>query len=157
MPLTLGIDPGLTGALAFVDDDFKIQYLYDMPTFEAVVNKKKKRYVDLPTLGGIIRNHNVKACYVEKVFAMTGQGVTGVFSLGYSYGAVCGAAAGCNIPVTQVLPSVWKRHFSMTSDKDKCRLFAMDVFGDWKASFKRKMDHGRAESALIALYGAMQR
>lgn len=157
MPLTLGIDPGLTGALAFVDDDFKLQYVYDMPTFEAVVNKKKKNYVDLKALGELIRSHNVKACYVEKVFAMSNQGVTSVFSLGYSYGTVCGAAAGAGIPVTQVLPSVWKKHFKMTSDKDKCRLFAMDVFPDWKATFKRKMDHGRAEACLIALYGAMQK
>jgi crossover junction endodeoxyribonuclease RuvC len=42
----------------------------------------------------------------------------------------------------------------LSSDKDTSRQLAMQRFPDYAEKFVRKKDDGRAEAALIALYGA---
>jgi crossover junction endodeoxyribonuclease RuvC len=56
--------------------------------------------------------------------------------------------------VTLVKPQKWKKHFSLDKDKDKSRALANRRFPDNHQDFARKKDDGRAEAALIALYGA---
>jgi crossover junction endodeoxyribonuclease RuvC len=57
------------------------------------------------------------------------------------------------VPQVYVTPGKWKRFYGLSAEKEKSRELAIQT---WPASdaFRRKKDHGRAEAALLALYGA---
>jgi hypothetical protein len=57
--------------------------------------------------------------------------------------------------VTIVEPSAWKKfHKLHGKDKEGSRQRALQLFPEADALLARKLDHGRAEAALLALYGA---
>jgi crossover junction endodeoxyribonuclease RuvC len=85
---------------------------------------------------------------------MPGQGVTSMFNFGRSYGDVRGVIGAMEVPLHFVTPQKWKKHFGLSSDKEQSRLRAIRMFPAVADSFKRKKDDGRAEAALIALYGS---
>jgi crossover junction endodeoxyribonuclease RuvC len=76
---TIGIDCGLNGAIALVVDGELVR-VEDMPTVTLTRNGKNKRQVSVPELVDIIQEFDPTEAYVEKVFAMSGQGVTSVFN-----------------------------------------------------------------------------
>jgi hypothetical protein len=60
----------------------------------------------------------------------------------------------CNVPLTIVEPSVWKRTLGLrAAEKEGSRQLALQLFPSAHALLARKRDHGRGESALIALAG----
>jgi hypothetical protein len=147
MSVVMGIDPGVSGAVAF--------YHIAAPSRIAVD--------DVPLVGGeintaelarLIRIHRPSIAVIEKVSAMPGQGVVSMFNFGRSYGDVRGVIGALDIPLHFVTPQKWKKHFGLTSDKEQCRLRAIRIFPHAAESFKLKKHDGRAEAALIALYGA---
>jgi crossover junction endodeoxyribonuclease RuvC len=52
-----------------------------------------------------------------------------------------------------VAPAIWKKHFGLSTDKDASRALAGQTFPDQADLWKLKKQDGRAEAALIALYG----
>ena len=59
------------------------------------------------------------------------------------------------VPMILVTPQKWKRHFRLIgSDKEASRTMALRLFPACAEHFQRKKDHGRAEAALLARYGA---
>jgi crossover junction endodeoxyribonuclease RuvC len=66
--------------------------------------------------------------YIERVFAMSGQGVTSVFSFGRSLGAIEGVIAARSIKTTLVTPQVWQKAMGVSGGKDGARARAMEVF-----------------------------
>ena len=73
--IILGIDPGLSGALAFLDIMTGIIAVEDMPTVTVLRNRKEKREVSAQLIAAIVVKRHVEAAYLEKVNAMAGQGV----------------------------------------------------------------------------------
>jgi crossover junction endodeoxyribonuclease RuvC len=60
----------------------------------------------------------------------------------------------CAVPVTIIEPMAWKKfHQLRGGDKETSRQRALQLFPTAHSLFARRMDHGRAEAALIALYG----
>jgi crossover junction endodeoxyribonuclease RuvC len=150
---TLGIDVGLNGAIALVVDGELISVV-DMPTVTLDRNGKAKRQVSVPELVDIIKQFDPNEAYVEKVFAMAGQGVTSVFSFGRSLGVVEGVLTTMKIKTTLMTPQTWQKGLGMTGGKDGSRARAMELFPDQTALFKRVKDDGRSDAALIALWGS---
>ena len=150
---TLGIDVGLNGAIALVQDGELIGVV-DMPTVTLDRNGKAKRQVSVPELVDIIKTFDPDEAYVEKVFAMAGQGVTSVFSFGRSLGVVEGVLTTMKIKTTLMTPQTWQKGLGMTGGKDGSRARAMELFPDQTALFKRVKDDGRSDAALIALWGS---
>jgi crossover junction endodeoxyribonuclease RuvC len=147
MTVIMGIDPGISGAIAF--------YFPVAPERIAVD--------DVPVAGGeinvhelarLIRVHRPTLAVIERVSAMSGQGVTSMFNFGRSYGDVRGTIGAMEVPLHFVTPQKWKKHFGLSSDKDESRLRAIRLFPAVADSFNLKKHDGRAEAALIALYGA---
>jgi hypothetical protein len=141
-----GIDPGLSGAIAF----------YFPVTPDRVTAE------DLPVAGGVIDCANLAAriaqmapafAVVERVGAMPRQGVASTFKFGASYGCLHGILGALQIRTVLVAPTVWKRHFCLDSDKEKSRALALRTFAKSPEHFARKKDDGRAEAALLAVYG----
>jgi crossover junction endodeoxyribonuclease RuvC len=59
------------------------------------------------------------------------------------------------IPLHIVTSGIWKRHFSLNSEKEKSRALALQTWPSRADLFKRKKDENRAEASLIALYGCI--
>jgi hypothetical protein len=61
------------------------------------------------------------------------------------------------IPLTVVEPGAWKRFHKLAGKgKEGGRQRALQLWPASHSMFARKLDHGRAEAGLIALYGARQ-
>ena len=149
----IGIDPGLSGAIAIISDDsLKV---FDMPTMTVDRNGKAKRKVSANELADLLRSCAGNDChvYVERVSAMAGQGVTSVFSFGRSFGMIEGILAALKMPVTFVAPATWVKGVGRGPGKDASRARAMELFPMQQEFFKRVKDDGRADAALIAHWG----
>jgi crossover junction endodeoxyribonuclease RuvC len=151
--MILGIDPGASGALAWIDDAGMLLAVEDMPAMDVSVGGKMRRRVSAPMLAALIRETMPTRAYVERVAAMPGQGTASMFSFGFSAGLVDGVLAGLNIPVTYVHPAVWKKAAGLSADKGTARYRAAQLFPEQAAKFARVKDDGRAEAALIAQFG----
>jgi len=142
----LGVDVGMSGALSFYDGDELM--IYDMPTFP----RNKTKRVDCHTLFKIISDNKPDHAYVEQVNAFS-MGATGAYNFGWSCGVIEAVLASCGIPFTYVTPQVWKKEMACPKDKDASRMRASQLFPQFTHNWERKKDDGRAESALIALFG----
>lgn len=143
----LGVDPGLSGAIAwYFPDTPESVTVEDVPVVASEI--------DAATLTRRISQLRPTMAVIELVAARPGQGVSSMFKFGKAYGTVIGVVAALSIPVHFTSPQRWKKHFRLDSDKEKSRREAIRLFPSNSASFCRKKDNGRAEAALIARYGA---
>lgn len=152
--LTIGIDPGLTGAVTTLLDGVPGPMI-DMPT------RKVGDWgeVDAAALAKFIREQRaahpgayVSAC-VEKVAARPGDGGTSAFRFGQTAGKIQAVLEVLGIPYTRSIPAVWKREFGLIgTDKDAARLLAIKRFPSAAHLLTRKKDNGRADALLIGLW-----
>ena len=136
-----GIDPGLLGALAILDNK-KIVDVIDLPTMSE--GKKNKRQLNSAHLSHYIKsniiNQENSVVVVEQVNAMPGQGVTSMFNFGQTFGAIKGISAALNLPIYFVRPSKWKKHFDLiNSSKDASRTKAIEMYPSMAGIFKKRM------------------
>ena len=104
-------------------------------------------------LADALREHGpYRLATVELVNAMPGQGVSSTFRFGQATGAVAGVLGALAVPVRLVTPSKWKGALGLPADKEAARQRAIETWPHLAHRFARKMDHGRAEAALLALY-----
>jgi crossover junction endodeoxyribonuclease RuvC len=154
MTLVLGIDPGIRGALTVVALENGVPKLVaaiDIP----VVGTGAKERVDPIAIREWVGKHDVQHAYIERAQAMPKQGSSSGFKYGRAVGAIEAAIALSGIPVTMVEPSLWKKfHKLHGKDKEGSRQRALQLFPEAHALLGRKLDHGRAEAGLLALYGA---
>jgi crossover junction endodeoxyribonuclease RuvC len=142
----MGCDPGASGAVAFYyTNDIHLIAAYDVP----IIGKE----INATALAEIISHHSPDLAIVESVHAMPKQGVSSSFNFGVAYGVAKGVIGAAGIRKVDVSPAKWKRYFGLSADKEAARALAIS---QWPKSehFRRKKDHGRAEAALLALYGA---
>lgn len=150
-----GIDPGFTGAVAELYPEEGKLYVHDMPTLPGQKGKVEldcHSLLDLLSVGDPIWPGR-SSVWLEKVGARPGQGVSSMFRFGQQLGALEMAAAANKHRLRWVTPTAWKKHFGLSADKGAARKVAMERFPANAASFARVKDDGRAEAALIALYG----
>ena len=146
---TIGIDPGISGAIALIIDKQPVE-LYDMPTMAKASGKGKQ--VNSHELSRIIQECNPEHAMIELVSAMPGQGVSSMFSFGKSAGIVEGVLAAIGIPFTFVTPQKWKKHNQLVKkDKDAARAKAITQFPHVADSLNRKKDGGKADAIWIGL------
>jgi len=145
----IGCDPGISGALALLDDNLALIEVVDMPT---MAMGKTKRQVNAAELAKILSQWKGATAYVEKVSAYPEQGVTAMFNFGMSYGVILGVLGALQIPVILVSPQSWKKKAGIIgSVKDVSRTKAQQLYPE--ADLARKKDCGRADSILIARFG----
>ena len=139
-----GIDPGLSGAVAFYwPSEPHIIIAEDVPIVACAI--------DAVSLSQRIEQMRPNLAVLERVGAMPGQGVSSMFKFGQAFGTVQGILAAIKVPTHLVATVTWKRHFRLPADKELSRGLALRT---WPASdrFGRKKDHGRAEASLVALF-----
>ena len=105
----IGIDPGLSGAIAVLENN-KVLNIFDIPVMSE--GKKNKRQLNSALLVNLLKENINKeeevAIVVEQVNAMPGQGVTSMFNFGQTFGALKGICAALELPIFFVRPSKWK-------------------------------------------------
>lgn len=135
---TLGVDPGLTGALAFLADGQQPR-CFVMPVYKE--NKKVRRrqagggtktaisvrtYLDLKAIRAILLEHNIARAFLEiqqphnkpepqrcpncgKIMAFASpQGLTSTFTTGRNCGLIEGVLVGLGIDYEAVHPLTWQ-------------------------------------------------
>jgi len=153
--LIAGIDPGLSGAVAILRTDSQaIEAIDDVPCHILARARKNKREVDAAALFALLDRFRLDHAYLELAGAMPGQGVSSVFAYGKSVGILIGLLTGLLVPTTFVAPAKWKRALSVPAAKDGARARASQLLPAAAHLWPRVKDHGRAEAALIALWGA---
>lgn len=153
MTLTIGIDPGLTGAIAAIDEASQLILCADLP----VIRSGKLAWIDSNDLTSLLlqcRDGRSAQILIERSQAMPGQGVASTFCTGVVLGSILAACQRVAIPLHIVTAAVWKRSMGLGSDKsaslDKARLLFPT------AELDRVKDHNRAEALLLAYYGLSQ-
>ena len=152
--MKIGIDPGISGAIAMVDDEtsFCIR-VEDMPW--VITGFRSTKQVNAPELAKMLtsmRYREYATVYLEQVHAMPKQGVTSMFNFGTSYGIVLGVVGALNLPLVLVSSGTWKRRAGLRGKpKDASRTLAQQLYPE--ISLSRKKDIGRADAILIARYG----
>jgi len=157
--MRVGIDVGISGAIAFLNDDLGFKYVFDMPVMAL---SGKKQQVNASELGKLFRVWlspfgdgplDQATAYVEQVHSMPGQGVSATFNFGTGYGVIQGVLGALQIPMVLVSPAAWKRRAGLTGKpKDASRTLAQQLYP--AAPLGRKKDVGRADAILIARFGS---
>lgn len=156
--LTLGVDPGQSGAIAAIADGEPAGFI-DMPV---LTRKAGGQIVDGATLASdlraLIRQHpgaHITAA-LEQVSAMPGQGVSSMFRFGQADGVVRGVLGALGIGLVEVSPQTWKGRMRLTGTaKDAARTQAIQRFPALAGALARKKDIGRADALLIALWACL--
>ena len=150
----IGIDPGLSGAIAVMYDK-KVINMYDMPVMAE--GKKNKRQLNSSQLVNIIKENidedEEAIVVVEQVNAMPGQGVTSMFNFGQTFGAIKGVCAALKLPIFFVRPSKWKKHFELiNSSKDASRTKVIEMYPSFADKLSKKKDVNKSDAILIARF-----
>ena len=150
----IGIDPGLSGGIAILDDS-KIFDIFDMPIMSE--GKKNKNQLNSAQLVNIIKRHILpnKETFVivEQVSAMPGQGVTSMFNFGQTFGSIKGICAALCLPIFYVRPAKLKKHFELiNSSKDASRTKVIEMYPSISSRLTKKKDVNKADAILIARY-----
>lgn len=152
----IGIDPGLTGAVAMVNPQGDCQ-VEDIPTVTLPGNGLVKRRVDGLALGRLLRRFipagEVATVLVEQVRAMGGQNnaVQTQFSLGRTLGAIEVTLDLLRLQADMIEPQRWKKFYGLGSDKAESLRLARQLYEH--APLKLAKHHNRAEALLIAHCG----
>ena len=149
MPLTIGIDPGLTGAIAILNTDGVIESLRDLP----IVRDRSLAWVDGSELQSIISaalRGRTAVAMVERVSSRPGQGIASSFLFGCGFGSILGVLQTRQIPLEFVTSPVWKKSYGLSKDKDASLHKARLLFP--RAELNLAKHDGRAEALLIAHY-----
>src|SRR5512135_425676 len=121
--LYLGVDIGVSGAIALIDWRGACLQVEDMPCVTR--GSGKGQQVSGADLAHLLRGwqqRGILHATIEAVSARPGQGVTSMFSFGRSAGLVEGVVATLGISAIWVLPQQWKRaHGLLKAEKDASR------------------------------------
>lgn len=149
MTLCIGIDPGLSGAIAILDQAGELVSVTDLP----VIRDLSLAWIDGNELQSIILGAlqgRTAGAIIERVSSMPGQGIASSFQFGVGFGSVLSVLQALHIPLEFVTASVWKRFYGLSKDKQASLHKARLLYP--AAELHLAKHDGRAESLLIARY-----
>ena len=154
MRIVVGVDPGLTGAVAALDVDGNFLWVKDTPTAQKTKTQREYLESGMAQLLGAC-DATIDHVWIEQQQSMPKQGVASTFKTGVGYGIWLGIIAAYGLPHTAVRPQVWKKTVGIAagSDKDMSRVLAQQLHPSCVDQLERKKDHGRADAILIAEHG----
>ena len=153
--ITIGIDPGLSGAIALLDHSGQYIAAHDMPTMARGEKKKQinpRVLRDTLQMLALAYERNETIVMIEHVNAMPGQGVTSMFNLGHSCGLIEGVVAAMGFSYELVTSQAWKKDAGLIGkDKDASRTLVTRLYPT--APVHLVKHDGRADAILIARFG----
>lgn len=152
MMLTLGIDPGLSGAWALLTADGEVEGLGDLPVMRA--HALSWIHTELRgDLNRAIAGRPVRAI-VEHVTAMPKQGVSTTFTFGMAVGSMLAIVQSLGIGIELVRPTKWKKALGLDREKKTALHRARLLFPTAELGLVKH--HGRAEALLLAHWAIMR-
>jgi len=154
----IGIDPGKSGAVAFLSDE-GLAEVFLCPTIPS--GKGTKRLYDVQEMVGLILGNTdglQSFAVLEKQQAMPKQGLSSTFSIGMGFGIWRGILAALEVPSEEPHSRVWQRVIcgSIAGDtKARSIQAASRLFPtiDLRISERgRKPHHGKADALCLAEY-----
>jgi len=155
--LFVGIDPGLSGAVAMIEDNYV--RLYDAPSWAVEYKKGVRHEYNVAGMVGIIieaiarvENRGSIVAGLESVHSMPDQGVASSFKFGVGLGIWQGILAALGIKYQMIPPQRWKKALmdGMGKEKDASMVVAQRLFPS--ADIRLRKHHGRADALLLAEY-----
>lgn len=133
----VGIDPGKTGAVAFLPDQGEPWFIKNENNLYDIVDELEN-----------LANGNELSAMIEKVHSFPGDGHSGSFKFGQSYGQLEGVLAGLHITLERVIPRVWQQALGCLTKgkKNVTKVRAKELFPN------TKITHANADALLIAEY-----
>ena len=136
MKTNIGIDPGASGAIAWIDSEgahsSNLKNMTERDVFDLLTEIR-------------INATEVKAI-IEAVHSMPGQGVASSFKFGMSYGGLRMALIGACIPFETITPAKWQGTMKCRTkgDKNVTKKRAQELFP------ALKITHANADALLLA-------
>jgi len=147
--MIVGIDPGQTGGIAYIDAA--------SGTSDAIPMPLMGKEIDGHELANALRGRSIDTVILEKVHAMPKQGVSSTFKFGMGFGLVIGVCEALSIPYRLVTPQAWKKAVlaGTTKDKDAAVSFVRRAYPsiDLTPGRKRVPHDGMADAVCLAEYG----
>lgn len=137
----MGVDPGVSGGIAVIDEHARPVRIEKMPATER----------DLVELLIDVRGE-IAFALIEKVHAMPKQGVRSTFTFGRNFGSLLTGLIAAEIPHNEVLPIQWQRALGCVSkgDKNVTKRKAQQLFPG------PRVTHTVADALLIAAHARNQ-
>ncbi len=171
--ISIGIDPGLHGAVIVINDSYKLIDYYDCPVIENTSVKKGKKKTKYefapPSMAEVIRKiinsyptDRTKA-WLERAGAMPKQGLSSTFKTGRGFGLWEGILAGVGCVYDIVGPRIWQKPMfegtPLGDNKQRSMSKCQRLYPELSLTRPRgrvlSLD-GRSDGALIATYGMLQ-
>lgn len=151
--IILGIDPGLSGGIAAIDQSGCVLSVSKMPSTMMDIYEHIKEIKQTP--------HDDIVCYIERVgLGMPGQSSKATATFARHCGQLEMALLALEISTVEVTPQKWMKYFAVGSSKDykaktewknHLKAIAQQRFPSlWK---EKKVTLSTADALLIALYG----
>jgi len=137
----IGIDPGKSGAIAWLDRGC------DMPEWVPLKDTEYDIVNELRTL--TFSDQNI-FCVLEHVHSMPKQGVVSSFNFGANFGFLRGILTALDIPYERCVPAKWQKYLGCQTkgDKNVTKRKAQELFPE----IAKQITHGNADAILIAEY-----
>lgn len=155
--LVVGIDPGVTSALALLTANGDLIEVLDMPSLAD--GTKGRSTVNAPLLAELLAKWHAREVFCEFVSSRPTDGAVQAFAFGRCRGAIEGVCGALSLPISLITPQSWKRFHDIPPGdamKDLARSKAIAKWPAMAQRFARKLDHNRAEACLIALCGLLK-
>lgn len=148
--IILGIDPGQSGGVAWLDTESPIAGCCPMPETEADLVDHIEGLMQQLAVPYVAPATNLRmTAFVESVHSMPKQGVASSFKFGVNYGMIRGVLAALGIRREFVSPQKWQKAMGCMTrgDKNVSKRRAQELFPQLKVT------HAVADALLIAEFG----
>lgn len=153
--VTIGIDPGLNGAIAVLDEQGHVLAAQVLPT----LGKGTNRIPDGHRIWKWLQHaHKDSIVILEKVWSQPKEGPTGAFRFGTAYGYLKALVDLSELKCINPAATTWKRKMKLYGqDKENIRQLAIAQHPEAREVLKHKKNHNTAEAIFLAEYGRMSK
>lgn len=155
--IRVGIDPGVTGCIAILDEETGRVEFHDTPIILEDTPKGKLKTYDEPAIWQILKAIKEGSVVVEhQRYYGWGDNAKALATLCYGYGLFVGYANALGLPVLKVEPNVWKRKLlgSKNAHKNEAVELAQELFPAYRKQLL-KSKNGRSDALLLIQYHIM--
>lgn len=159
----LGLDPGLSGAVALIDEDAKVLWLDDMPTLKLTKSKREldtREFCDWleGEAGCMLTTRSPIRATIEMPGVRPGQSAQSGVKTGIGWGQLVGVLVALKIPHEVVTPQRWQKAIlgkvEKGAAKDRSRAFCQREYPS--ADLGKRKTQDRSDALCIARYGWQQ-
>jgi len=153
----IGIDNGLQGGIAVIDEKHEIIETLPMPT----ISYTKKEY-DVKKIYDVLYRYRCENAFLilEKAQPQFRDGKKQAFKTGYGYGIMQGLITALSISFQIVSPKMWQKKVFEGLNQDNTKMASIMFCQrkwpkhNWKASERcKKMHDGMTDACCMAYYG----